>query len=176
MIKSKKPPKPLKRTPLKRTPIKRKPFPNRKLETESGLDEPKVLKYTLPTKSADPQPVKYVRPPKEVKEKKKPKAIRQIGKKTTEWDVARAELKKHFELAGIVSCQLRWKGCWVNNALSFAHRLKRRFITDEEELRIVGLVCIPCHNLLEPMPSEKMYQIVTDLHKEFLTRFNKKYE
>ncbi len=47
--------------------------------------------------------------------------------------------------------------------LSFSHRKKRRFITDDAELKTVALLCIPCHTKIEHKPHEEMYEIVTDI-------------
>lgn len=53
----------------------------------------------------------------------------------------------------ITSCELRFDGCWVNNALSFAHYKKRRFYLSRPELLSsfyqTILCCINCHNAIE---------------------------
>lgn len=88
------------------------------------------------------------------------KPMKRRGKKTLEWYKARAELKKEFERMGITACELRLKGCTSNFALSFAHRIKRRFITTEQELKIVALACLNCHNIIEAQGHEKMARAV----------------
>lgn len=75
--------------------------------------------------------------------------------KTKQWEKIRRELKNEFQELGITSCEIRFDGCWVNNALSFAHLDKRRHLT-ADELRIVVLCCIPCHSIIEAWPREKM--------------------
>lgn len=85
------------------------------------------------------------------------------GKKTRQWDKVRAELKKEFEAKDIVTCEI----CGRSDYLSFAHRLKRRKITDEAELRQVALLCMDspqgegCHNKLEYGGHERMYNEIT---------------
>ena len=60
--------------------------------------------------------------------------------------------------------------CGRTNYLSFAHRLKRRFITTDEELEIVALLCMDnpdgkgCHNKLEHGPKDVMFSTITELH------------
>lgn len=99
--------------------------------------------------------------------KRKPshKRLQPRGKKTKQWDKVRAELKKEFYDKGIVTCEL----CGYSNALSFAHRLKRRYITDEVELRRVALLCMDvgehkgCHSTLEIGDKQVMYDVVTEI-------------
>jgi 4-hydroxy-3-methylbut-2-en-1-yl diphosphate synthase IspG/GcpE len=85
------------------------------------------------------------------------------GKKSITWDRIRAHLKREFEQLGITACEM----CGRTNFLSFAHRLKRRFITDDRELAMVALLCMDnpdgrgCHNLLEYGPKEEMYARIT---------------
>lgn len=73
------------------------------------------------------------------------------GKKTLEWEkVRRTELIPQFEEWGITTCEIKIEGvCWNNNALGFAHTLKRRDITTPEQLRRVVLACNPCHDIVE---------------------------
>lgn len=47
--------------------------------------------------------------------------------------------------------------------LGFAHRLKRRFITDDEELKVVALLCVSCHDRIEHKSHAEMYEIVTEI-------------
>ena len=60
-----------------------------------------------------------------------------------QWSKTRAKLKKRFAEMGITFCEK----CGTTFNLSFAHRLKRRFITNEAELMTVALLCIPCHTV-----------------------------
>jgi hypothetical protein len=84
------------------------------------------------------------------------------GKKTKEWQRVRERLKPRFEAVGIIRCEFRYQGCWHNNALSFAHMRKRRNLAPNE-LKIVALACIPCHDKLELMPESLMAQTVSDV-------------
>lgn len=67
---------------------------------------------------------------------------------------------------GVTSCQM----CGRTSYLSFAHRLKRRYVTTQEELEIVALLCMDnpdakgCHNLLEHGDKEVMFATITELH------------
>lgn len=79
--------------------------------------------------------------------------------KTKLWNKVRAKLKVKFLEWGITTCELRYKGCWVNNALGFAHRYKRA-LCDEQELYIVVLACNSCHGVIEGDPD--MWLIVTN--------------
>ena len=78
--------------------------------------------------------------------------MKKRGKKAREWERVRAELKKAFEAAGIVRCEV----CGTDENLGFAHRLKRRHITTEAELRVVALLCNRDHDALELLGEEKM--------------------
>jgi len=73
--------------------------------------------------------------------------------KVKEWDKARKKLKVIYEDKGIRYCEARLKGCWVNNALSFAHRQKRIEYYSKPELlgsfEETLLLCIPCHQKIE---------------------------
>lgn len=82
------------------------------------------------------------------------------GKKTKAWDKARAQLKKEFEEKGITTCELKLEVCWNNNALSFAHTKKRRNVTD---LKRVVLACVPCHQVVEAWPEERMEEYLEDI-------------
>lgn len=85
------------------------------------------------------------------------------GKKTKEWAKVRKELKKDFETMGITTCELRVEGCWNNNALSFAHTLKRRNVTD---LKRVVLACVPCHQKVERMIEAQMEAYLENIIKK----------
>lgn len=60
--------------------------------------------------------------------------------------------------------------CGRHDYLSFAHRVKRRYITTESELSIVALLCMDnpeakgCHNKLEHGPKDVMYEKITELY------------
>lgn len=81
------------------------------------------------------------------------------------WDSARAKLKKQFREMNIVTCEM----CGRSDALSFAHRLKRRYVTTDEELCTVALLCMDfmgrkgCHNKLEHGPKDVMFDTITKL-------------
>lgn len=75
------------------------------------------------------------------------------------WPQIRAKLKKQFEAAGITSCEI----CGSSFALSFAHRLKRRFITTMEELSTVALLCQMHHTEIEHSGHQPMYEAITNL-------------
>lgn len=79
------------------------------------------------------------------------------GRKATHWDSVRASLKIEFERMGVTRCEL----CASGFALSFAHRRKRRFITDDDELRVVALLCQPCHEKIEHSGHEAMFDAIT---------------
>ena len=69
--------------------------------------------------------------------------------KVVEWNRERKKLKVIYEHKGIVICELRFPGCWVDNALSFCHRYKRRDPRCEHTFSGTVLGCIPCHSILE---------------------------
>lgn len=80
---------------------------------------------------------------------------------------AKAELKPKFEAAGITECELRIPGtCWVNNGLTWAHAVKRRFLDKNAveghptNIQTVILACVQCHNAIEKLPHEEMLNIV----------------
>lgn len=87
------------------------------------------------------------------------------GKKTKAWEKARKVLKVEFERRGITSCECRLFGCWINNALSFAHIDKRRNLTTDEFKSAVVLACIPCHQIIEAWPREKMREYLEKIIK-----------
>lgn len=81
------------------------------------------------------------------------------GPKTKAWDSARADLKVEFAAIGITTCELHYEGCWIDNALGFAHAAKRRKLS-KEDLAHVILACNPCHDRLEIKSPEEMKRIV----------------
>ncbi len=99
--------------------------------------------------------------PKVYKAKKEPKTMNQIGKKGKEDIIARSENKEEMEKLGITSCELKYEGCWHNNALTFAHAKKRRKLT-KEDLHTAIVACQPCHAQIETLPPEEMEKIVMD--------------
>lgn len=113
---------------------------------------------TTPDLSAEFHPV-----PKTFKAKKVPKPLKQVGKKTSEWNSAREDLKKEFNARGIRQCEIRLKGCWERNALTFAHVDKRRNLTAEELRHAVVLACTPCHQAVEAMPHEEMREMLENI-------------
>lgn len=82
------------------------------------------------------------------------------GKKTHQWDSIRKQLISRFAQAGITTCELQYKGCWHDNALTFAHRKKRRFC-DEKELWICVLACSQCHHKVEILRHDAMFEILS---------------
>ena len=82
------------------------------------------------------------------------------GKKVSEWDSVRAELKVIFkDDLKITECEARLASCWKNNGLTFAHAKKRRFL-DSESLKEVILCCVSCHTEIEAYPHKKMHDFV----------------
>jgi len=73
--------------------------------------------------------------------------------KVKEWTIARNKLKEIYFDKGITTCELRLKGCWINNALSFHHRRKRiEYYSCPEKLGEFNetiLCCINCHQKVE---------------------------
>lgn len=88
------------------------------------------------------------------------------GRKARHWDAIRKTIKAEFERDGITSCEV----CGSTFALSFAHRLKRRFITDDSELRRVALLCQKHHDELEYSGHENMYQRITEIIQARVSR------
>ncbi len=81
------------------------------------------------------------------------------GKKVQAWDRARLTLKRKFAAAGIITCELRYAGCWFDNALSMAHSKKRRHI-EGDEIYEVALLCVPCHQVAERLPESEMTDLI----------------
>lgn len=96
--------------------------------------------------------------PKVYKSKHSPKKLGP-GKKTQEWEDTKDDLKKIFAEWNITTCELRMKGCWRDNFLTFAHLAKRRKLT-KEDLHVAVLCCINCHSIVEYKPAEKMREIL----------------
>jgi hypothetical protein len=81
------------------------------------------------------------------------------SRKVNHWNYIRSKIKRQFEIWNIKSCEV----CGGTFALSFAHRYKRRFITDDSELRVVVLLCQVHHAELEVLPHEEMFQRISEL-------------
>ena len=89
-----------------------------------------------------------------------PRPKRWVGRKTREWMTVRARIKRHLLALGITTCELRWSGCWVDNALSIAHGKKRRHLQGDELETLTILACTPCHEQLERFEPESMLTVV----------------
>lgn len=89
--------------------------------------------------------------------------MKRAGKKTIAWDAERAKLKVRFLSMGITSCELKYQGCWRDNALGFAHSKKRNDIQKPHELSEVCLACSPCHQKIELLPKKEMAKVVRDI-------------
>lgn len=90
--------------------------------------------------------------------------LKKMGKKGLEWVRVRNELKKRFVRAGITRCELKFMGCWGDNALGFAHLKKRRNLIGNEIYEVV-LACNPCHDRVEVLPEEEMKKILSETIK-----------
>lgn len=89
--------------------------------------------------------------------------LRRVGRRTRKWERVRRQLKCEFTARGITTCELRLPGCTYDDQLGFAHRLKRRHITTDEELRRVALLCSNCHQTLELNGEAKMCRVIDSL-------------
>lgn len=87
------------------------------------------------------------------------KSLSRRGKKVKLWEGIRSQLKRRFTAAGILTCELKYPGCWFDNGLGFAHSKKRRHIQGEE-IREVALLCNHCHGVAERLPEAKMAVLV----------------
>ena len=85
--------------------------------------------------------------------------LHRAGPRVKAWDRVRRQLKIDFARRGIVACELRYEGCWIDNALGFAHAAKRRKLTPGD-LKTVVLTCAPCHDRIEVMAPDEMARIV----------------
>jgi len=72
------------------------------------------------------------------------------------WERIRRQLKVEFADAGITRCEQ----CGSGMFLGFAHRYKRRLIATELEMRIVALLCTPCHEKIEFSGHENMKKAI----------------
>lgn len=96
------------------------------------------------------------------KGKKTPRPINKIGKKGRASLDAVKEMKKESQRLGITTCEAKLEPCWRNNALSYGHPDKRRFLKPEDLTKGI-LICIPCHQIIEVWPREKMRNFVNDI-------------
>jgi hypothetical protein len=83
--------------------------------------------------------------------------MRRFGKRGAAWNRVRASLKRDFDKLGIRFCE----NCGSTFNLSFAHRKKRRFITTEDELKCVALLCQICHEFIEYSGHDRMFETIT---------------
>lgn len=84
------------------------------------------------------------------------------------WKRLLPKLKAEFEAMGVTRCEI----CGGTFALSFAHRKKRRMISDEQELRYVVLLCQKHHEALEHSGHENMYEAITKIWEDRNNRLN----
>lgn len=77
-----------------------------------------------------------------------------------QWSAIKKELKAEFDRLNIRHCE---KCGTFSPPLDFAHRYKRRFITDESELRKVALLCRKDHNDLEHGGHTRMYVEISNI-------------
>lgn len=91
-------------------------------------------------------------------EKRGPKPKRRMnvaGVRTLEWSRVRARLKKRFAAWGITRCEFAFIGCTRSQQLSFAHAVKRRFLSataapgTAEHIETVAVCCLVCHQQLD---------------------------
>lgn len=71
------------------------------------------------------------------------------------WESVRRQLKREFAAMGITTCEARLPGCRYDDQLGFAHRMKRRKVVGDE-LRVVAILCNPCHQVIEFLKPEEM--------------------
>ncbi len=153
---------------MKRTPLKRKtPLRAKVRVVRAGTNGPDLTRKPRPVKQRQftagrlPTNAEWHKPwlkdglPKGVTTADKlpqpRKPMKKAGKKTKAWDAARAKLKTAFERAGITVCELKFPGCWRDNALGFAHSKRRRHIVGAEIYEVI-LCCNPCHDALDCRP------------------------
>ena len=89
--------------------------------------------------------------------------IRRAGRRTREWEKVRRQLKCKFVGMGVTTCELQLPGCMFDNGLGFAHALKRRHITTDEDMRRVALLCNNCHNAIELQGEAKMSRVIDSI-------------
>lgn len=80
-----------------------------------------------------------------------------------QWEAMKRKLKPAFERAGITSCEVKLPDfCAGSYFLTWAHAVKRRFITTPEQLAEVCLSCAQCHIQIEAMSHAEMERIVRE--------------
>jgi hypothetical protein len=82
------------------------------------------------------------------------------------WEAARRQLKVKFERTGVTRCEV----CNAAFPLGFAHRLKRRLITTDDELMTVALLCNPCHERIEFSGHEQMFRRINEIIEQRAAR------
>lgn len=87
------------------------------------------------------------------------------GKKTKDWSNLRKVLYEELAEKGITSCELQYENCTGRVFPSLAHSKKRRFIESDLEMREVIFACVGCHEKIEYLPKEEMYEIVIGIIK-----------
>jgi len=85
--------------------------------------------------------------------------MKRQGKKSLAWNRARLQLKREFFNKQIISCEI----CGSTYGLSFAHRVKRRFITDDVEMFKVALICVKDHEAIERLPHDEMFYRINEI-------------
>lgn len=84
-----------------------------------------------------------------------------IGKRTLKRRAMNLRLKKMFLDRGLAqSCELNEDGCMRTFALSWAHSKKSRFILSNEDWMEAALACPHCHDKIEAMSHDAMYEKV----------------
>lgn len=78
--------------------------------------------------------------------------LRRIGEQGRKNLLANKKLKGIYFEKGIITCELRFKGCTRDWGLSFAHKHKRYWYHTREGLDSFEetiLACLNCHNIIE---------------------------
>lgn len=86
--------------------------------------------------------------------------MKKVGKRTLTWQALWRKLKPAFVLAGITTCEIRYRGCWFDQGLTPAHSLKRRNATTPELLAEVVIGCLHCHRIAELLKEAEMAAVV----------------
>lgn len=81
------------------------------------------------------------------------------------WGYFRPLLKILFKGVGINSCELKLDNCTGQMYPTFAHSLRRRFISTVDEMQTVILACINCHTKLDSLELDETESIVTNIIK-----------
>jgi hypothetical protein len=89
--------------------------------------------------------------------------MKKNGRKSLDWMKVRRRLSAEFLARGIISCELKYEGCWGKGALSWAHGKKRRHLQGDELATLLILSCTPCHQILERLPESEMCAIVENV-------------